>query len=166
MNLAQLLESKPPETITYGELLSCEEWEVKRAVILQRDSEICTNCGKGQTHRFYNVHPPHWAPKGNNQGFGNAQVILHVHHKFYILSRLPWEYDNSALTTLCHQCHHELHEKETVPVYHTEQRTNGVKLDSCGRCGGQRIFPEYMHVQNGVCFQCGGSGMNIPVHLS
>jgi len=28
----------------------------------------------------------------------------------------------------------------------------------CDKCDGTGIIPIYMHVQNGVCFKCGGSG--------
>ena len=30
---------------------------------------------------------------------------------------------------------------------------------SCDRCSGKGIIPVYYHIQNGMCFQCGGSGI-------
>ena len=30
---------------------------------------------------------------------------------------------------------------------------------SCGRCGGSGIIPIYGHVDHGICFKCGGSGV-------
>lgn len=42
---------------------------------------------------------------------------LEVHHTYYIDEKLPWEYPDSALITLCSSCHKELHENSEVPVY-------------------------------------------------
>jgi hypothetical protein len=30
---------------------------------------------------------------------------LHVHHRYYLRGKKPWEYDDDALTTLCEDCH-------------------------------------------------------------
>jgi hypothetical protein len=32
--------------------------------------------------------------------------------------------------------------------------------DPCYRCGGGKILTQFKHVQSGVCFRCGGSGMD------
>lgn len=29
--------------------------------------------------------------------------------------------------------------------------------DACERCGGTGVLPEFMHIRDGVCFQCGGT---------
>lgn len=71
--------------MTYKEMLKQEKWASKRREILERDSHKCLNC--------------------------ESNFSLQVHHKVYITGRLPWEYSNSQLITLCDSCHSTLHEK-------------------------------------------------------
>lgn len=84
-------------------------------------------------------------------------IILHVHHKFYIENKLPWEYENDSLITLCNWCHWDLHEKTNVPIY---TMINGQLHDllyiPCKRCNGAGVIPKYKHVVNGLCFRCNG----------
>jgi hypothetical protein len=80
---------------------------------------------------------------------------LHVHHTYYQEGKMPWEYPNDALQTLCWSCHESLHENTKVPhldVYGNEMG----KLTPCSRCIGMGYFSEYNHIQNGVCFRCQG----------
>lgn len=80
---------------------------------------------------------------------------LNVHHKFYVKNRMAWDYDDAALTTLCADCHKDLHQNEEVLQY--DEYGNVVrKLTVCSRCNGAGILPQYMHVQNGICFRCWG----------
>jgi hypothetical protein len=81
---------------------------------------------------------------------------LHIHHKYYTLNKNPWEYPNEALQTLCWKCHEELHKNSTVPVYnsHFELIDN---YEACQRCHGAGYFPQFSHVQAGICFQCNGN---------
>lgn len=55
----------------------------KRLEILQRDDWACTFCG-------------------------DKEKTLHVHHRQYIKGRMPWEYEEEFLTTLCFECHEEI----------------------------------------------------------
>jgi 5-methylcytosine-specific restriction endonuclease McrA len=71
---------------TYSQLLSTADWDIKRHEIFKRDNYICQNCGTPQTNR------------------------LTVHHKKYLTNRLPWEYDNDDLITLCDECHAKEHD--------------------------------------------------------
>jgi DnaJ-class molecular chaperone len=32
--------------------------------------------------------------------------------------------------------------------------------NTCRRCGGRGTFAVYRHIQNGICFTCGGSGID------
>ena len=86
-------------------------------------------------------------------------TCLHVHHKLYVKSRLPWEYPDSDLVTLCNWCHWELHEHTIIPVYQEEDNGELVNLNytPCQRCNGAGVLPEYNHVENGICFKCNGS---------
>lgn len=80
---------------------------------------------------------------------------LHVHHKYYQLNKKPWEYPNEALTTLCWQCHEDLHKNLDIDVIDEYGNIIGSKR-VCDRCYGAGIFPEYIHVQFGICFECNG----------
>ncbi|KAB7726641.1 hypothetical protein F5984_23730 [Rudanella paleaurantiibacter] len=81
---------------------------------------------------------------------------LHVHHRYYQKKRLPWEYMNDALMTLCWSCHEELHKNEKVP-YLDEEGKEIDNLTPCPKCYGAGRFPEFRHVQNGICFDCKGA---------
>ena len=119
----------------YEFLLQRREWLAKRDRILTRDGHKCRHCGRP-----------------------GRDVQLHVHHMHYICGLDPWEYKDSELITLCEECHSNLHMEEDVPVY----RLRGsdlvmVERTPCRRCGGAGWFPEYKHVQNGICFRCHGA---------
>ena len=85
-------------------------------------------------------------------------VQLEVHHKYYIWNKLPWEYDKDALTTLCVSCHKDEHFGKRRIVYTDDTLTRKKILQSCLRCNGSGYLSEYNHVQNGICFACGGYG--------
>lgn len=81
---------------------------------------------------------------------------LEVHHKYYQLGLMPWEYDDDALTTLCWYCHEALHKNGKVPVL-DEYGNNIGEYTNCYRCHGAGGFPEFSHVQSGICFRCNGA---------
>lgn len=86
---------------------------------------------------------------------------LNIHHKYYIQNHKPWEYDDSALVTLCEDCHQKRHQQQ-VPCYRAKDlRDIALYYSTCNRCGGRGYIPEYNHVQNGICFKCGGEGVCI-----
>jgi len=61
----------------YKKLLQSDFW--KKKDIHYVNNYKCTNCG--------------------------ATSNLEVHHKYYYPGKLPWEYTDNALITLCHKCH-------------------------------------------------------------
>lgn len=83
-------------------------------------------------------------------------ITLHVHHSYYKVGLNPWEYDDSALTTLCWSCHEKLHSTIKVPVMDKDDKLI-TSYTPCTRCHGAGEFPEYRHVENGICFECHGS---------
>lgn len=81
---------------------------------------------------------------------------LHVHHTYYQINKLPWEYPDESLQTLCRTCHEITHENEKIPV----KDLNGFIIGNykpCSRCHGAGWFPEYSHVEKGICFKCFGA---------
>ncbi|NDK54771.1 hypothetical protein [Pontibacter fetidus] len=81
---------------------------------------------------------------------------LQVHHKYYQVGAMPWEYPDGALTTLCWYCHEELHKNSKVPVLDRWGNKIG-EYTNCSRCHGAGVFPEFSHVQSGICFRCNGA---------
>lgn len=64
----------------YTELFKDPRWQKMRLKILERDEFHCQICGDGES-------------------------TLHVHHRYYESGCKPWEYEESALVTLCEECH-------------------------------------------------------------
>ncbi len=161
--------------IPYSELLLTKEWNNKRDIIINRDKYKCTICNKEATvdldftNFCWITRHIYEYTKINENGneeiasfeydtFENSdkRYFLHVHHKYYILSKNPWDYPEEALVTLCNWCHWKFHEENIVPVYETEGLYNELDLTPCLRCSGAGMFPEFTHVQNGFCFRCKG----------
>jgi len=84
-------------------------------------------------------------------------VYLQVHHTYYVLTRLPWEYKDEDLITLCIECHNGVHDSELIPVYKNELKKTEARLTPCSRCGGKGILKEYRAIENGICFKCRGA---------
>jgi 5-methylcytosine-specific restriction endonuclease McrA len=82
---------------------------------------------------------------------------LNVHHKYYILEKMAWEYKNDALITLCASCHKEEHSKKQIPVYN-EKGEFQHNAENCPKCSGAGVLSEYSYYMNGVCFKCMGTG--------
>ena len=81
---------------TYGALLFDPRWKTKRVEILVRDMHSCTIC--------------------------QSQDTLQVHHRQYHFLvkenkfRMPWDYPDHLLITLCESCHKRGHSKYKVPT--------------------------------------------------
>ncbi len=83
---------------------------------------------------------------------------LNVHHNYYIQGKKPWDYPNSALVTLCEDCHKKRHENNSIPLLDPEH--NHIKdLCKCEKCGGSGYLPQYWYRDNGVCYDCLGEGV-------
>jgi len=142
--LPDILKLKKPSEIEYGDLLMSREWKFKRFTILCRDRFNCLNCG---------VNSP----------------SNHVHHKYYLKNKLPWDIQDKALETLCHSCHTKKHLNKTIPIYEiTGWNRNRIvyKQIYCDRCGNTGYLPQFAHVQNGICFKCKGNYLDKNVFYS
>lgn len=128
----QLKEEYKNEKIPYAILLRTVEWEDLRKKIISRDDNKCKDC-------FI------------------SSDSLEVHHNYYIIERLPWNYDDNCFVALCKDCHIKRHEKGAIPVFTKDdllERSHNLIV--CDRCNGRGWFEEYSHVENGVCFKCLG----------
>lgn len=117
-----------------------------------------------------------WKEPVNKFVFGSYELIcftknitindrfpdLNVHHKYYIEKRKAWEYDNKVLITLCENCHKVEHEINSTKVFNE----NGEFLyipEICGRCQGSGYLREFNYYHNGICFNCFGNGIILPI---
>jgi Zn finger protein HypA/HybF involved in hydrogenase expression len=112
-------------TKTYSELLKDPRWQRKRLEILQRDSFTCQSCM-------------------------DSESTLHVHHKHYIKGRLPWEYEEHELVTLCESCHGSMDEVQA------EQKDLLAKLNMDGPYS----------TQDALCMLAGWANQNCGYDLS
>lgn len=98
---------------SYSELLRDPRWQKKRLTILERDQFSCAECG-------------------------NTKKTLHVHHRYYVSGRLPWEYPGFCYQTLCKPCH------DRVKTLAEERRIDGFGMFEDWEFGldyfGGRIF--------------------------
>ena len=74
---------KQTKIMTYAEKLKDPRWQRKRLEIMQRDEFICTAC------------------KASDKS-------LNVHHCYYLPRTNVWEYPDSAMVSLCEDCHNEI----------------------------------------------------------
>lgn len=157
--------------IPYRKLLITVEWKSKRRIIIKRDNKTCQVCNKIGTGYYEIEETVEEAPFIlNGQDTGTIKMILkkelvkisnptfiHVHHKYYIKDKFPWEYSDDALITVCSDCHKKIHTSEKIPFYTDNSMSDDLGLTPCYRCEGVGEFPEFKHVQNGICFRCGGA---------
>lgn len=74
----------------YNELLLLAKWEERRDEILKRDNFKCSRCK---------------IPQYEN----GIYTQLNVHHRKYVAGKLPWQYPDEDLITLCKSCHKDEH---------------------------------------------------------
>jgi hypothetical protein len=86
-----------------------------------------------------------------------AFITLQVHHKYYVKNKLPWEYENEALVTLCSECHQKTHDENTIPYYDSLDKEYQLFLTACDRCNGSGNIPKFSHIEHGICFKCYGN---------
>lgn len=165
----ELLEEYSSIKIPYPVLLDTHEWLERRAQIIIRDNCTCQICNRSKELRYPiglrvkirnedgSFSPgSHYIPKDPIDIASGYN--LHIHHKYYIADRLPWEYEDNELITYCPDCHKKWHEENKVKYYVRDENGNLKEevYQTCDRCNGTGYLPQYKHVDNGICFKCGG----------
>lgn len=79
--------TRTKKQIEYVEKFKDPRWQKLRLKILERDNWSCQICF-------------------------NTESTLHIHHRYYLPNREPWDYPDKALAALCETCHDS--EKETL----------------------------------------------------
>lgn len=174
------------EKFTYQELLSTDEWKNIREKIILRDKKVCRECKESETYYESSIGD-FWLREEHHHDIALLKIgddiaeekadwinyfhekvdkkyVLHVHHTYYVINKLPWEYPESSLITLCNWCHLKFHTENKVDIFNDDTLINKVTYGVCKRCHGTGWFPEYKHVINGICFECNGARFTIDLH--
>ncbi len=69
----------------YSEILKDPRWQKKRLEVLQSKGFKCEDCG-------------------------DTKKTLHVHHRYYVSNRMPWNYPPVCYQVLCKSCHDSTNE--------------------------------------------------------
>lgn len=182
---SDLLDENQGTKISYSALLSAEEWQQKRIKIINRENNICQICHTKcmddfllkNSGSYLKLVPATYedvdTEKERSGLYDNLNFtytsqelklvaqkipkIPHVHHKYYVLNNLPWEYPDEALMLVCHSCHSDVHQTEKIKVFTDSSLQNEIKFTPCQRCNGTGYLPEFDYFQNGVCFTCNGN---------
>lgn len=87
------------------------------------------------------------------------RINLNVHHKYYLFSAKAWEYPDEALVTLCEHCHLQVHEENSIKIYTYDANNQMIDMNytPCMRCHGAGYFPQWNHIEHGICFRCNGA---------
>lgn len=170
--LSKIIKEKNGQNLLYSDLLSTTEWKEFRDKIIREDDAQCQKCGELRNSYawelknsfsedvFMRQHTEFEKKHlGDGVVYSSKHINIHVHHKYYIKDRHPWEYKKEALISVCSDCHTEIHETETILIYENEDLLNSKKLVKCESCRGTGHKPQFDYYMNGICFQCSGKGM-------
>lgn len=91
-----------PVEITYG-IARTEDGALTGVIIKDAENIKEEDKNKIVARPFISKHP----------------LELHVHHKYYIMGKKPWDYSNETLVALCSDCHERIHKLKIaeVPIY-------------------------------------------------
>lgn len=163
----ELQEEYSFNKIPYPVLLDTHEWLERRTEIIIRDNCTCQICNRNKELRYPNVLDRRCRSDGSvylvhkiplSTTALSEEYNLHVHHKRYVENWLPWEYKDDDLITYCPDCHKKWHEENKVKYYVQDENGNLKEevYQTCYSCDGTGYLPQYKHVDNGICFKCGG----------
>ena len=118
MKYSELINKHEEKNIPYFELLEVEEWKQKRKEHPKEEvfvNHVILNSGSLMPLLFTEHHTmtdrriilPDLTPNS---------IYINVHHKFYIHEKLPWEYEDADLITICNLCHIDIHRKKKIPI--------------------------------------------------
>jgi len=80
-----MAKKKSKQKNEYFEKYKDPRWQKIRLKVLERDEWVCKKCY-------------------------DPDSTLHIHHRYYLKNKEPWEYPLESLITLCEECHN--YEKE------------------------------------------------------
>ena len=150
--------------IPYSILLTSFEWKHFRDLIMREQGFICQICQQKPNYLAWELKSQYpnsniyARPIENGTEYSCTHIVMHLHHKYYINNRLPWQYRKEVLQTLCAECHTEVHKNQVIMKYQTEILENPEPTTNCKKCLGTGYIDEYHYYQSGICFMCDGKG--------
>jgi len=91
--------------VPYWQKLQDPRWQKKRLEIFERDRFECRGCN-------------------------SKEKMLTVHHSYYVSGRMPWNYPDGTLITLCNNCH-----KITQEIDEQNPSTWEIEAEFLANCG-------------------------------
>lgn len=102
----------------YKKALRDGRWQIRKTEIMRRDGFACKECGAK----------------------ASDGVVLNVHHRKYYPGKMPWEYEDENLVTLCEDCHAEYHRQKKE---FEEELKNSWSVDELCNITGKLVYIEY-----------------------
>jgi RNase P subunit RPR2 len=150
--------------MSYYEDLLDSRWYAFRHWIIERDNYRCKSDGCKFVSNAQVFQIDRICRGDQNFQLSNLTILidesnlgLSVHHNYYIEGKRPWEYEPSAVITVCPTCHKKIHDTTKIQIYTNSGLVNTTPV-TCNRCGGSGYLPQYSHIENGICFKCWGAG--------
>ena len=94
----------------YAKLLQDPRWTKRSKEIREWDCNVCQDCGES-----------------------SKSAKMQVHHLYYDDKKMPWEYGNKALVTLCDDCHKKRHEFERDFYPKLKEKLNQLGENGCSK---------------------------------
>lgn len=177
----ELLKIKNKNLITYNDLLETYEWKKTREECKEKMCQICTYVPFKEpllygSYVYFGIYDNLYQITANDilgrityidghpYGLTQEEKHLELHHKYYILNKLPWEY-KEALITVCNECHKNIHETQKIPIYLNERCNESYSISVCNRCNGKGFLKEFQYHKGGTCFKCNGRRFLIPFKI-
>lgn len=186
LSYKELEEQMSNVYIPYAIKLKTADWILRRETILVRDKFVCQICQERHSKIINGIPYINYTEEEEQNfiekvdqillqfknSFGNNFIIsegkaplhedlkpkyLHVHHKYYLINSLPWEYPDDALISLCGTCHQNIHDNEDIPVFNDVSKNVKISLKKCSKCNGSGYISKYYYHMDGICFKCEGN---------
>lgn len=160
------------DKIAFRVLLETEEWKKKSDEILKRDNFSCKKCktewnpnrflvNEENGVRLYKIED-YWVNRSDFEVWLDKmknvpKSEIKVYHKYFQSNKLPWNYPDDALVSLCEKCHCKEHKANNTKLF-DENMYFLNNLILCQKCNGSGVLHQYAHIDNGDCFNCKGDG--------
>lgn len=105
------------EKTPYSQLLQDPRWKKRRDEIITLFGRVCWQCKK-------------------------TESPMHVHHRYYVAKRLPWNYPDVAHRVLCEECHEWKHDgpQQLEDWEYFLDACFQVAMSHCGSRAQQEVF--------------------------
>ncbi len=158
--------------INFKTLLFFDEWEFKSDEILKKNKYCCPKCKaiwnpnrirqKCENGVCFSKIKDKWLNESEYKEWKNEMknfptVDVKVYPIYFQMNKLPWDYPDNALETMCDKCHFEKIKQNKIEI--RDENMNLVKkINICYKCNGTGFIEKYDYINSGKCFDCKGNG--------